>query len=326
MGIFKKKNKKQEASNTTGCTLSDHHKTIMSIKDECDITSHKYISEMLNTNVAKTVLNSCDEDKIKYVMAFIEIFKKLDEDIMNTKRFVEHGTNTYTVFNSALYTTRVNLMYIFRSLLRKNIDYTEHELHSITSLLNSKVEISRWDDPFKEVLRICMKFSQKQELSDRVKKELIGVSLYLKEIPSSTYHKIYDAIDQLCGVSPEMGINPGEAWSDTALKSFELMAETLRNSWKKLIAHCKDVKGSSPTSKWLEDARKIIIDIGEANFKRSAIEWFSLVGKPRTVHKTRQNEWSSDPNYQIEEVHIDILKGMAWCCSLFEGVSRKICG
>jgi len=111
---------------------------------------------------------------------------------------------------------------------------------------------------------------------------------------------------------------PGEAWSDAALADIEAHGSESRSDWVNLLQHCMEANGSKPSGRWSKEAAALVERIGFPEFKRAMLRWFPLVDRSRTQSVERTYEWAPDPNLLIAEPNADILKGLAWACSLRE--------
>ena len=81
--------------------------------------------------------------------------------------------------------------------------------------------------------------------------------------------------------------------------------------------HAIALTSTTPAKKWLAQAQKELDNIGTDEFRNRLNSWFSLVGKKGT--KTISfNKYEGDPNELIAPSNVDILKGLAWYCSLFQ--------
>lgn len=111
----------------------------------------------------------------------------------------------------------------------------------------------------------------------------------------------------------------GEAWSDAVLADWSAMPAAQRNAWKALLIHCQAATGATPSVKWLKQAQGLIKQVRAKEFQQRVLKWFPLVDKPRTESiEGWDTEWQPDPNQLIIEPHMDILRGLVWCCALHE--------
>jgi len=100
----------------------------------------------------------------------------------------------------------------------------------------------------------------------------------------------------------------GDLWADTALKEIYSLDSRTRAAWAELLLHCSRVKGSMPTSKWLNLAYQYIDTIGNLNFFIKLLHWFPLVDKQLMTNRRGYHP-------SLLPVNADILKGLVWLCS-----------
>ncbi len=85
-----------------------------------------------------------------------------------------------------------------------------------------------------------------------------------------------------------------------------------------LLEACKGANGAKPSGRWLKGVEKLVDEIGQDAFKGRVSCWFQLVDKPRTKVIGQWSEWQPNPNLMICDINATILKGLVWCCGLFE--------
>jgi hypothetical protein len=108
-------------------------------------------------------------------------------------------------------------------------------------------------------------------------------------------------------------LNPGEAWSDSALADLKAMDDIQRRAWIALLASCQKAGAGKPTVRWIREARDLCDLVGRAHLKARLVQWFPLVDRPRTQHAVRAHVLGSIHNEVIEPQHVAILKGLCWC-------------
>jgi Domain of unknown function (DUF4132) len=69
---------------------------------------------------------------------------------------------------------------------------------------------------------------------------------------------------------------------------------------------------------WRKDAQPLLDAVGFESLKEHILRWFPLVDKPRTVPRERVHQWAPDYDNLIIEPHVELLRGMVWCCGLKE--------
>jgi hypothetical protein len=93
----------------------------------------------------------------------------------------------------------------------------------------------------------------------------------------------------------------GDAWAETALKEIYAMNTRAKTAWAKLLEHCAQAAGPTPTRRWLAEADQYIDAIGDLYLFIKLSHWFPLVEQTQT-----------------SSVNGTILKGLIWLCSKSE--------
>ena len=113
----------------------------------------------------------------------------------------------------------------------------------------------------------------------------------------SPNRKLFDQINFLLRKKGAAGIQPGEAWSNTATEDLNQMSAEERMRWCKLLEHCQQVEKSKRTPKWIEASNQYIETVGREEFKARVLKWFELVALPRPIdQEPRAPGHSPDPD------------------------------
>lgn len=110
----------------------------------------------------------------------------------------------------------------------------------------------------------------------------------------------------------------GEVWADRAIEDIKNLHVDSRRNWHALLNHCTSAKTSKPTVSWKKEAETILSTIEFEQFLDFVVRWFPLVDKPRSPTITERVSWGPDPWLMINDRNMDILKGLAWCCTFRE--------
>jgi hypothetical protein len=170
--------------------------------------------------------------------------------------------------------------------------------------------------PLNWFLDLLDSYATKQALSDEIRGGLLEIQKNLESVRLPPYlERMLTRIRDLLGPgAPE--IEPGEAWSNRACADLRSLAPSAREGWDRLVVHCAAADSSKPTKKWLTCAGELVATLGKDTFKKTVLEWFPLVAKPRPVHRApRQPQWEPDPDLLITDRNATILKGLVWCCA-----------
>ncbi|AWW37989.1 DUF4132 domain-containing protein [Streptomyces cadmiisoli] len=105
-------------------------------------------------------------------------------------------------------------------------------------------------------------------------------------------------------------LNPGEAWSDQALKELDGLGE----DWHRLLAHAATATATRPTAKWEEAGRTLIGAVGADAARERLLSWLPLVGRPRT-HPLHLAYEGSYANAAFDAYNANALRGITWLLS-----------
>jgi hypothetical protein len=125
--------------------------------------------------------------------------------------------------------------------------------------------------------------------------------------------------DSLLGVGqrPANVVQPGDGWGNAALASLDRVDSEERAVWLSLLEICKTATSAKPAAGWLKSASTQVDAVGEVVFRRHALAWFDLftgVAKDELYWANR----GLTPYPSLSERNTAVLKGLVWCCSLFE--------
>lgn len=168
------------------------------------------------------------------------------------------------------------------------------------------------------VLKVTENFFKENEPSEKLVGTIQKLIIYFDSLGNRSMRNQADRLSKLLGIEKKVRLESGEAWSDTALHDLKKQTASGKSNWEELLLHCQSASTGKPSTKWLRTAGNSIENIGEGEIKSHLLRWFPLVDKPRTQPLGNGRYWSHDPNLHIIDEHADILKGLAWCCSLFD--------
>jgi Domain of unknown function (DUF4132) len=92
--------------------------------------------------------------------------------------------------------------------------------------------------------------------------------------------------------------------------------------WYQLIAMAQKASGSKPSAKFLEQSRKLYMEIGADKFKKVVVGWLDFVANLKDTVAEEIYQTATGP-HTIRHVtflaapNIDALKGLVWMCSNF---------
>ena len=127
-----------------------------------------------------------------------------------------------------------------------------------------------------------------------------------------------DRLQALIAGGPQIQIEPGEAWSDAALTDLKNLKGKAAANWNALLLYCQTGGKGKFTERWRNNAQPLIDTVGFESLKEHVLRWFPLVDKPRTMPRERQHQWAPDYDNLIIDPHVELLRGLVWCCALKE--------
>lgn len=93
--------------------------------------------------------------------------------------------------------------------------------------------------------------------------------------------------------------------------------------WYKLMQLSQKVSGSKPSSKFLEQSKGLIKELGSDKFKAIVTDWFEFISRLKEIVQTRTYDYGNGrtQDYDVTEflsaANLDVIKGMVWMCSHF---------
>ena len=215
---------------------------------------------------------------------------------------------------------------LINRLLRRKLPFEEaHYLYMLNRTADLEM-ISEWNTPYiKSLIRITEKYVEDKQMNKAFELALKRMFNALNWIANAPERHLRERINLLLGGTRSIPIVAGETWSDKALEDLQLKSNDVKAKWVPLLVHCEGSNSGNPSKKWLGSAEKFISEIGTASFSEVVQTWFPLVDKPRTKIIERWSQWQPNPNLMINDRNASILKGLVWCCSLFEDKDMARC-
>lgn len=206
-------------------------------------------------------------------------------------------------------------------LLRRNLPWTTEDLAYLVNRNADLEMISTWCLPYLPLLVTVVERHVKDHgVSDELKGALERLRASAEWCSSAPERKLCTRLSRICQGRKLIDLEPGEAWSDGALADLKKMKAKPSKAWDALLLHCQTFGKAKLTSKWRESAQPLLAAVGFDSLKEHVLRWFPLVDKPRTVPIERPNAWSPDYNNLLQEPHVELLRGLVWCCGFKEDV------
>jgi hypothetical protein len=220
--------------------------------------------------------------------------------------------------HSSMWNPRYVVLTILRILLRRNLPFTEPDLiRLMEGPLQGPYGID-YTYPLPGIASAIESYASANEIGATLQKVLESFIEQLRKKESNKLRKVADRLKALISGCPQIDIQPGEAWSDAALADLKNLKAKESKAWNALLIHCQTGGKGKFTEKWAKAARPLIDAVGFESLKDHLLRWFPLVDKPRTQSIGRPHQWAPDRDHLIEEPHVELLRGLVWCCGLQE--------
>jgi hypothetical protein len=179
--------------------------------------------------------------------------------------------------------------------------------------------ISDYTYPLIGIATATERFTKASEIDSSMQETLAALIGRLRKYDrDKDCRKVADRLQALISGGPQVNIQPGEAWSDAALAALKKLKSKPAKAWNALLIHCQSGGKGKFTDKWAKAARPLIDAVGFESLKDHLLRWFPLVDKPRTQPIQRTHQWEPDLTNLIQEPHVELLRGLVWCCGLKE--------
>lgn len=208
-------------------------------------------------------------------------------------------------------TKLVVLPALLKVLLSQKLEYSDLDFQEfIKKMLNSSVFRGGFLFPISALLTQIEQYVKNHELSQ----DLCTALEKLKRCDDELNKTQINRILLLLGLG---GLEPGDAWSEIALADLSEMSESLRYGWQRLIDFALTASATEPPSKWLQQAQVLVEAVGQTTLKHSLLRWFPLFKEPGETNIELIQLYGNSPP-PTSDRNTTILKGLIWCCSLFE--------
>jgi hypothetical protein len=104
-----------------------------------------------------------------------------------------------------------------------------------------------------------------------------------------------------------------DSWAQPMFDFLTGLADAQAFAWDDLMAFALTATSSKPSGKWLKEAGRLLEAVGRDPFKQQVGDWFAAV---RPTEKPSRVLGVPEP--PLSEENAELLKGLVWCCALFE--------
>lgn len=208
---------------------------------------------------------------------------------------------------------------IVNRLLRRKLPWSTADLVFLVDRIADLEMLSLFSLPFLPLLKTVVETDVKARgLSPGMREGLERLSRGLEWNGNAPEQRLRSQLLALADGLKPYTLNPGEAWSDAALADLKKLKAKPARAWNDLLIHCQTGGKGKFSEKWAKAARPLIDAIGFDSLKEHMLRWFPLVDRPRTQSIGRPHQWAPDRDHLIEEPHVELLRGLVWCCGLKE--------
>jgi hypothetical protein len=124
-------------------------------------------------------------------------------------------------------------------------------------------------------------------------------------------------LDTLLGAELEDAVvDAQDDWGRAAADRFAQLAPQEQAGWGAVLRYALTASGSKPNRKWLSEAKPLLAGVGQQRFAELAAEWLRLLQAPTRGELYRRPDGFQYPTAYIADRNADILKGLAWLCTL----------
>ncbi|WP_196159844.1 DUF4132 domain-containing protein [Reinekea sp. G2M2-21] len=308
--IFGKVSKIEVVKPNSPCNLSsDYEVLIEKLISEIRKTGHHYDIKLSDFEAGKSIMAFKPEASLDILMACLPIYVH-SHNIENENSWRKENTKQRALES------------VIRAMLKRKLPFEFEHISDLIVQLNNAKRLHTYHYPVSSAIRAIENYLLDHEVDERL---ILPLKKLAKSIENSGYgdaenRRLVERARLLLSDPNKsaLPLSPGEAWSDNASKSIKALPIEEQQCWSDLLVHCKSANAAKPSAKWLKTASQLRQSINSEQFKNFCLDWFSLLDKPKTVELKAKHNWETDPNMLFDEINADIIKGLAWCCSLTE--------
>jgi hypothetical protein len=130
-------------------------------------------------------------------------------------------------------------------------------------------------------------------------------------------------IDQLLAGNSEkdVALDGRDDWGFLAIDALASLDAGTRSEWVVVLRYAATATGSKPSGVWLKGAREALSGMPEDRFVDLVVHWLGLLRQPRGNVEIEKLSYKNEsgfyvPSALVTEKNGDILKGLAWCCTV----------
>jgi Domain of unknown function (DUF4132) len=304
----------------------DTHKLINSVLDEAfnfDLEFNNFSWSKLDLKKFSSITNifQCDSElQIEVIYACLNRIKSI-ERISRYEIISSGGIGQFSVRQAPIskeaqkHISRVYILpLLLKILFSRKLPFTELDFHNLIQLIIS-MHCFNHDvpSPIGSLLSNIERYISTNGISQNLRADL--EQLWLSRKRSMFKKAEAYRLDVLLG---KRGVELGDAWSETTLLDLAGMNRSAHQAWDSLIRHALSADASEPPTRWLKQAQELLNALEEGDFKHYLLKWLPLFKDPGKHAKLTLIELYGNFPPPSSDRNSTILKGLVWCCSLFE--------
>jgi hypothetical protein len=261
--------------------------------------------------------------------------KKMDFIIHCTEKFItfSKSNNSWSQDRPDVQRHYIRSAYITQLLKTKIFleDAPFKYLYSIFETFRSSGNAGFYTLPVAPLISLVERQSKEQPLSASMLSTLQQIKADLLKIKESYFEKnklkltekidgiLHHALGNAEEVKPRQFLGE-DAFSEYANQKIGQLPDSEKVFWYRLITHAQKASGGKPTKKYLEEARKIIAELGAEKFKPVVNDWFVFLSHHKEVAVTQNHTYGGRTTSYVvltflTSVNIEAIKGFIWMCA-----------
>jgi hypothetical protein len=295
------------------------------VKEYSAISLHFWSPELNKTKVwTENVRNWPDKKKISFILYLLPIIHKYAAGRRSWSSD-DPGQNEH-------YTRSAYITIIFHNKLVMDDDDAINLYHGFTRYRNGDwANIMHW--PINLMLNQLEKQRKGKELSPKLISVLENIKKDIKNIEQAYQEKerikMVEKIDtMLFGPTDENKIKPVKFLGEDELAEFaNPMIENIpiaeKLLWYRLLALAQKATGSKPSTKFLNETKNLVKEIGIDNFKKTIHAWMQFLVSLKEKQEQHRIDYGNGQSYTyssydyLTSVNAEAMKGLVWTCSHF---------
>ncbi len=222
-------------------------------------------------------------------------------------------------------------------------------LKDAEAMLNRAISSGRWEGDWTSTVKKMTQFAEAEGglpsslqvgLKELHKTAELASHGAMNQYIASDCRKLGVLIDKLLGNDVQMKPDAGEAWADKALADLAAMTPETRITWNALLVHAVTAESAKPSAKWLAEAARHWVAIGETELTQHLIAWLNLATPPSAFKliapkyegahilnnaaiyaeyerlSVEYHAASREYHDSISDKNIVLMKGLTWYASL----------